>query len=138
MLLQESWHPLFGGKVLGAAAWHFQQTQSLYPFWWIPLLAGISITEFVTIRKGWEQPEDVKGTGRPASMSPDYVPGDLNFDPLKLSPPVGSDKFIDYRNKELQNGRLAMLAIAGMVAQELVDGRGILQHIYEVGLFKRG
>ena len=32
------------------------------------------------------------------------------------------------RNRELQNGRLAMIGSAGMVAQELVDGKGILDH----------
>jgi hypothetical protein len=32
-----------------------------------------------------------------------------------------SKEFIDMRNKELQNGRLAMLAVAGMIAQEEVD-----------------
>ena len=30
--------------------------------------------------------------------------------------------------KELQHGRLAMLAVAGFVAQELVDGKEILVH----------
>ena len=30
--------------------------------------------------------------------------------------------------RELQNGRLAMLAAAGFLAQEAVDGKGILEH----------
>jgi hypothetical protein len=32
------------------------------------------------------------------------------------------------QTKELQNGRLAMLAAAGFLAQELVDGKGIFEH----------
>merc|ERR1711966_522467 len=31
--------------------------------------------------------------------------------------------------KELQHGRLAMLAAAGFLAQEAVDGKGILEHL---------
>ena len=45
-----------------------------------------------------------------------------------------SDEFTIRRTKELQNGRLAMLATAGMVAQELMDERGILEHFRLFGL----
>jgi hypothetical protein len=33
------------------------------------------------------------------------------------------------QTKELQNGRLAMLAAAGFMAQELADGKGIFEHL---------
>jgi light-harvesting complex I chlorophyll a/b binding protein 1 len=135
-LVQESFHPLFGGQVLGAANWHFQETQNLFPAWWIPLVVGIAIFESFSIAKGWESPADTKAAGRAiASIKEGYTPGDLDFDPLGLSPPRGTKAFADAQTKELQNGRLAMLAIAGMVAQELVDGKGILRHIYEARLF---
>jgi hypothetical protein len=38
------------------------------------------------------------------------------------------DELMTLQNKELQNGRLAMLAAAGFLAQEFVDGKGILEH----------
>ena len=37
-----------------------------------------------------------------------------------------SDKSIDLQNKELNNGRLAMIAAAGMMAQELLTGQPII------------
>ena len=53
--------------------------------------------------------------------------GDLGFDPLGLKPSNVAD-FLKMQNKELQNGRLAMIASAGFMAQELVDGKGIVEH----------
>ena len=35
------------------------------------------------------------------------------------------------QTKELQNGRLAMLGVAGMCAQELVNGQGIVETIQD-------
>lgn len=53
-----------------------------------------------------------------------YEPGNLNFDPLSLLP-TGANERKAMQEKELNNGRLAMVAIAGMFAQESVTGQGI-------------
>ena len=50
-----------------------------------------------------------------------YLPGDLGFDPMGLKP-KGEAELLAMQNKELNNGRLAMIAIAGMVGQELASG----------------
>jgi hypothetical protein len=57
----------------------------------------------------------------------DYYPGDIGFDPLGLKPEDPEELNLMI-TKELQNGRLAMLAAAGFLAQEAVDGKGILEH----------
>lgn len=41
-------------------------------------------------------------------------------------------------SKELNNGRTAMIGTAGMVAQMLVDHRGIVEHLNEFGLGPAG
>ena len=63
----------------------------------------------------------------PLHSSPQYTPGDLAWDPLGLAP-EDPQEFSEMQTKELQHGRLAMLATAGFVAQELTDGKGILEH----------
>lgn len=47
--------------------------------------------------------------------------GDLGFDPLGLKP-TSLAELKEMQEKEINNGRLAMIAIAGMVGQELVTG----------------
>ena len=51
-----------------------------------------------------------------------YLPGDLGFDPMGLKP-KGEAELLAMQNKELNNGRLAMIAAAGMIAQELATGK---------------
>ena len=52
---------------------------------------------------------------------PSQVPGDFGWDPMDMYPtdPAGR---VEMQTKELNNGRVAMIAIAGMVAQELATG----------------
>ena len=52
-------------------------------------------------------------------------PGDIGFDPLNLRP-ADPAEFEVMATKELQHGRLAMLAVAGFVAQELVNQKPIM------------
>ena len=83
------------------------------PLYWASILVFAAVVDLYQINK--------------ANNDPNYIPGDLGFDPLGLKPtdPVA---FETMQTKELQNGRLAMLAAAGFMAQELVDGKGILEH----------
>ncbi len=79
-----------------------------------------------SILKGYETPTETearnKESGVPTvtELKKDYVNGDLGFDPLGFKPKTQKG-FDVIRTKELSNGRLAMLGVAGMVAQELVS-----------------
>ena len=53
----------------------------------------------------------------------DRAPGDFGFDPLGLYP-EDPQRQKDYQLSELKNGRLAMIAIGGMVSGAAVTGHG--------------
>jgi light-harvesting complex I chlorophyll a/b binding protein 4 len=55
----------------------------------------------------------------------DRVPGNFGFDPMGLMKPGDP---MQYQLKEITNGRLAMLAIGGMVQQSLLTGSGLFGH----------
>ena len=55
------------------------------------------------------------------------LPGDIGFDPLGLKPTDPAELKI-MQTKELQHGRVAMIASSGFLAQELVDNKGIVEH----------
>lgn len=50
------------------------------------------------------------------------------FDPLGLMPEDPEELAI-MQTKELQNGRLAMIGAAGMLAQEAVNHQGIFENL---------
>ncbi len=57
-----------------------------------------------------------------------YLGDTISFDPLGLDPKTLEElKFM--LTKELQNGQLAMIAAAGFLVQEAVDGKGIIEHL---------
>merc|ERR1719163_1772501 len=107
-LVAESFHPLFGGEIIGPA---------------IELLAvAIGIVETSRAQNGWVPPAQVQGK---QFLNDDYYPGDIGFDPLGLKPedPI---EYAEMQTKELQHGRLAMLASMGMIVQELVTNEPLL------------
>ena len=85
---------------------------------------AINIAEALRASRGWVEP----GLGPLFSLRENYYPGDIGFDPLGLKPAAPAD-FANMQTKELNNGRLAMIAAAGMCVQEQVNGQPILGNL---------
>jgi len=117
-------HPLFllGGKDIGPAIRHLDEVRAAYPEFFDVLVVGIGALELNRALIGWSEPGDANSGG--PLLKDDYFPGDVGFDPLNLAP-TDPAEFYELHTKELQNGRLAMLGWAGMVAQELTNGKEI-------------
>jgi hypothetical protein len=121
-LVGEQFHPLFGGGVDVPSYLAFQQTP-LQTFW-PAVVAAIAIPEIFSVFS-FNAPfsdEQYSEDSQPWSIRTDRVAGDLGFDPLGLKP-TDPKEFKEMQTKELNNGRLAMIAAAGMVAQELASGQ---------------
>merc|ERR1711992_147737 len=99
------------------------EVRAAAPFFFELLAVAIGAAELGRALKGWENPGDVYDSG--ASLKDDYFPGDIGFDPLGLKP-EDPEEFAEMQTKELQHGRLAMLAAMGMIAQEQVNGLTLL------------
>merc|ERR1711908_163090 len=110
-LVSEPFHPLFGGKVDGPAIYAFQQTP-LQTFWPGVVLA-IAVLEVNSVFS-FNSPFG----GEPWSIRSDHTAGDFGFDPMGLKP-TGDAEFASMQTRELNNGRLAMIAAIGMIGQEL-------------------
>jgi hypothetical protein len=129
IMTAESFNPLWDGKISGAAIYQFQQADNLNSYFWVAVLFGIALVEGQNILTGWESSAETGNRGSIiAELKEDYINGDLGFDPLGLTP-ADQDEFDLLRTKELNNGRLAMLAVAGIITQELVNGKGVLENL---------
>merc|ERR1712086_89792 len=116
----EQFHPLFATDDAPSFS-AFQQTP-LQTFW--PVVVGvIAVIEVFSVFT-FENPASRDADGNPAqpwTIKKDHVAGDLGFDPLGLKP-TDAAGLAEMQTKELNNGRLAMIAIAGMVVQEGITG----------------
>lgn len=111
--------PLYGDKVVGPAIYQFQEADQLTGFGFVFAIVGlISIVEGYGVQRNWAD----------GKMRADITPGDLNWDPLGLKP-SDSAKLAELQTKEINNGRLAMIGVAGMIVQELVNQKGILENL---------
>merc|ERR1711924_108690 len=129
-LIQEAgFHPLFNQatKDIGLAIRHLDEVRAEAPFFFEFLAVLIGAAEVNRALAGWEKPGDAGGW--PGQLQPNYYPGDIGFDPLGLKPTGSFDEFAEMSTKELQHGRVAMLAAAGFIAQELVNEKGIFENI---------
>jgi len=116
-VVQESFHPIFGsvgGPVIRQLDDLLKTSNGLLAGSTLLMIIGFS--EIYRARTGWMDPKIQMST-----LRPDYKPGDLGFDPLNLQP-KDQGKFVEMQEKELNNGRLAMIGVSGMTAQELVSG----------------
>eukprot|EP00621_Florenciella_sp_RCC1693_P006791 CAMPEP_0182531052 /NCGR_PEP_ID=MMETSP1323-20130603/7638_1 /TAXON_ID=236787 /ORGANISM="Florenciella parvula, Strain RCC1693" /LENGTH=236 /DNA_ID=CAMNT_0024740515 /DNA_START=33 /DNA_END=743 /DNA_ORIENTATION=+ len=125
-LVAESFHPLFGGDIGGPAIRHLDQVREVAPIFFDILAFTIALAELYRSLVGWVPPPKIqKYFG--GELNEDYYPGDIGFDPLGLKP-TDPKEFAEMQTKELQNGRLAMLASMGFIVQEQVDEQTILGH----------
>merc|ERR1711865_798215 len=130
-LVQETgFHPLFNtaSKELGPAIRHLDEVRAASPIFFEILIIGICAAEFNRALSGWEKPGEA-GSNWQGLLQEDYFPGDIGFDPLGLKPTDTYAEFSEMSTKELQHGRLAMLAAAGFIAQELINEKGIFENI---------
>jgi len=110
LLVSEKFHPFFDSwgdeKFVSAVQSHFSATaaKNFWPAFWIMTF----FHEFVTWYPEYEGKENF----------------DYGFDPMNMKPKDPA-KLKELQNKELNNGRLAMLGAAGILAQELVTGKSI-------------
>lgn len=119
--VQSAW---WGGRITGPAIRHIPQ---LSPILWLFLTVAIAKAEITRAEIGWVEPSNVP-YDRPGLLRENYIPGDLGFDPLGLKP-TDAAGYWKMQVRELQNGRLAMIAASGFMAQELTNGKGILENL---------
>lgn len=122
------YHPLFeaGNKDIGPAIRHLDEVRAVAPGFFEILAVLIGGFELNRAIKGWNNPLFVYDSGN--VFNEDYYPGDVNWDPLGLKPEDPAE-FAEMQAKELQNGRLAMLGVAGMVISELLTGKEIFVNL---------
>merc|ERR1712151_1480010 len=113
-IVQERFHPLFGGEIDVPALQAPAQVE--LQLFWPAVLAVTGGIEILTGGRG----EETEGAGLTPSLKEGLIPGDLGFDPLGLSKNFNDEEFVDIQNKELAHGRFAMITALGMILQELV------------------
>lgn len=100
LLTQSYFHPLIDQEI-GSSIHHWQIVNELRPNWTASLMAFIAGFEMLSIVKSW----DLNGKQSIAELKKDYQLGELFINRIQEK-----EKLKDLQTKELNNGRLAMIA----------------------------
>jgi len=120
-------HPLFeaDNKDIGPAIRHLDEVRAVSPIFFEVFAIVIGLLELNRALIGWKSPDEgVKFQ----EIKEEYFPGDISFDPFNLKPKT-EEEFAAMSARELNNGRLAMLAAMGFILQELVNGEEIFVNL---------
>lgn len=123
-LVAEKFHPLWGGNINVPSAFAFEKTGLYTSGVWTVSVAQIAAYELISQVDKFISPFPPEG--RLWEMKLGYPVGDGGFDPLGLQRFQTPEEMKVMKTKELNNGRVAMIAIVGMVAQELATGKQLL------------
>jgi hypothetical protein len=116
----ETYHPLFDGTIDGASVYALQKSWAYESSVFIVPLLLVATFEFINAAAVFN------AFGKVFDSGDSLAPVGLTFDPLGLSP-KDPEAFKEMRTKELNNGRLAMIAIAGLFTQEAITGEPIFR-----------
>lgn len=109
-LTQERFHPLYDGKLSG---------NPLKAAFEVPPFAYLQIILFAGFLE-WVFNYSAKKEG--------YAPGDYYGITARISE-KDSEAWVGFQTRELNNGRLAMIAIIGEIAHAYITGKGALEQI---------
>jgi len=115
----------------GPAIRHLDLLDDKFPEFGELFILLCAFLEAWVITNKYEPRSETKDLKRAARLRDDVDAGDYGWDPLEWYPSDPEEQAI-IKTKELQNGRIAMLGVAGIVAQELVDGKEILCHFQKI------
>jgi len=92
-----------------------------------PTVVGISAMLQIVCAAGIEEWRTNKGKVTMETMfdGTDRAPGDLGFDPMGQMKGKSAAEIADLKLKEIKNGRLAMLAIGGMIHHNFITGEAL-------------
>merc|ERR1712014_115279 len=110
-IVAEKFHPLYGGDIDVPSVFAGKDAR-LLPFWaaLFVLTGGVESQSF-----------DRASYGTDGVLEDGVEPGDVGYDPLGLLP-EDPEELEEIQNKEILNGRFAMISLLGMVSEELVTG----------------